>query len=58
MDWSHIGSNYMLQHVISGKIEGNEEEEEKEEEDLSSYWITLRKKKTSMFYLRQYKFLT
>jgi hypothetical protein len=36
--------NYLLKHVIEGKIEGRLEVMEDEEEAVSSYWVILRKR--------------
>jgi hypothetical protein len=37
--------NCLLKHVIEGKLEGSIEMREDEGEDVSSYWMTLRKRK-------------
>jgi hypothetical protein len=39
-----LHKNFLLKHVIEGKIEGRIELTGDEQEDVSSYWMTLRKR--------------
>jgi hypothetical protein len=43
--------NWLLKHVIEGKIKGQEDEEE----DVNSYWMALRKTEGTGISKRQYQ---
>jgi len=38
-----LRGNYLLKHVVEGKIEGRRDVTGRQEEDISSYWMALRK---------------
>jgi hypothetical protein len=38
--WSHLRRNWLLKHIIEGKVKGREDEEE----EVSKYWMNVKRK--------------